>query len=371
MKMLRSLIVGLVGLALCVCGCDSSTEVVDPPPIHPIARVATYLLSADRTGAVGVYQVDAVSGGLRAVDGSPFPTDHPLITLAVHPNGRLVFGGADDQPFLEGFSLDPPSGRLTRLPGFPIPSLADGSPLFDRSGEYLYVVGETAIDGYRVNADSGALLHLAGFPLAVPGMLGATTHQMSSDDRFLFVSDPDTDQLFAFTRNPQTGSLALLQQVPSGGDGPTGVGLTQDGRFLFAAHVDGTLTSFVVGGDGRLTASAGAPTVYAAGPTISYNLGFLGDVLYVGDAAGASINAFRIGANGALTQLAGYPRGGGGPAVLVYPFFFADLLYVSNGASNRISAFSIQADGQAQAVPGSPFPGSGSPTELDAAVVSI
>lgn len=371
MKKLRFLISGLLGLTLAVCGCDSSTEVIDPPPINPIARVATYLLSADRTGGVGVYTVDPSSGDLRAVDGSPFPADHPLITLAVHPSGRLVYAGSDDQPFLEGYSLDPPSGRLTRLPGYPIPSLADGSPLFDNAGEFLYVVGESAIDGFRVNAGSGALLHLVGFPLAVPGMQAATTPQMSPDDRFLYVSDPDTDQLFAFSRNLQTGSLALIQQVASGGDGPTGLGLTPDGRFLYAAHADGTLPGFAVAADGTLTALAGPAPAYAAGPTLSYTLGFLEDAVFVGDAAASSLNAFRIGANGALTQLPGYPRGGGGAGVFVYPFFFADLLYVSNGASNRINAFTVNDDESVQVVPGSPFPGSGAPAELEAAVVSF
>ena len=380
MKKLRFLIFTLVGLAVFGCG-GSSTDIVPnpitpnpntpivPQPFTPIGRLATYLLSADRTGRIGVYTVDAVNGNLNAVAGSPFQTSYPLITLAVHPSGRFVYAGADDQPFLEGFSLTPSTGFLTRLPGFPISSLADGSPFFDSSGEFLYVVGDSDISGYRVNQESGALQPLPGFPLAVAGMQDATTFQLSDDDRFLFVPDRASDQVFVFSRNVDTGSMALVGQVPSGGDAPTGSGLTSDGRFLYIAHGDGTLTGFTVGANGSLTALANPATVYAAGPTLSFTFGFFNDVMFVGDAAGKSLNAFRVGTSGSLTQLAGYPRAGGGPGVLAYPFFFADLVYVADGAGNRINAYTVDDSGNLQTVPGTPITGSGSPTELEGAVV--
>jgi hypothetical protein len=212
---------------------------------------------------------------------------------------------------------------------------------------------------------------LAGFPLVVPGLVEATTHEISADDRFIYISDRGGDQIFSFLRNTASGQLTLDDVVPSGGDAPTGIGLTPDGRLLYAAHGDGTLVGFSVGADGSLTPLAGGATVYATGPTVSYKLAFFNDIVYVGSGTGSTLNAFRINATGALTQLAGFPRNDGGPGPTIYPFVFEELLYVSDAPNNQVRGFVINDSGSLTPAPGSPYPANGSPTELTPAIVSF
>jgi 6-phosphogluconolactonase (cycloisomerase 2 family) len=351
------------------CGSSNDEQLI---PIPPIARLNTFLVNADMTGGLGVYTVDPVVGTLTEVAGSPFATGTGLNTVLVHPNGRFVYGGSSGAPFLEGFTLDPASGALTAITGFPISSVGDSSLLVDRTGEYLYVFGETEIDGFRVNPVTGALTRLNNYPLAVPGLVEATTQALSANDRFVYLADRGSDQIFTFELLAETGFLALRDVQSSLGAEPSGVGLTPDGRFLYVAHQDGTLTGFTVENNGGLTPLVFAPTVYANGPTISYKFAFIGDVVYVGDAAGATLNAFSINNNtGALTGVAGFPRSGGGASAFAFPFVFEDLLYVPNGPANLIEAYTVNANGSVTPVPGSPFPGNGFPTQVDAAIVSF
>lgn len=346
--------------------------IVPPPPIPrpPIARVETYLLSADGGGGVGVYKVDPLTGVINEIAGSPFATANNLITLAVHPNGQLVYGGTDDTGFLEGFSLSPATGTLTPLPGSPIATVPDNNPFFDNSGEFLYVTGETTIDGFAVNATTGALTRLAGFPQAVPGLVEATTSSLSDDDTRLYLTDRGSNQIFVFSRNIETGALTQQSVVSSGATTPVGSGLTPDGRFLYVAHGDGTLVGFGVAGDGSLTQLPN-PTVYSAAPALTYTLAFLNDLVYLGDGISRQMNAFRIGADGSLTQVAGFPRAGGGAGTLSYPFVFEAILYATDRANNRINAFTVNSNGSLNDVPGSPFTANGSPTKLAPAIVSF
>ena len=371
MSKMKMMILGIFGAAV-LAGCGgSSSDPLPGIPINPIARVGTYLVAADLTGVLSVYGVDPVSGVLNEVNGSPFQAGNSLSTVAVHPNGRFVYGGVNDAAILEGFSLDPSSGALTPLENFPIPAALDGAPFFDNTGAFLYMPGETTIDGFRVNSTSGGLIRLPGFPLAVPGMLEATSYAISPNNNVLYIADRGSNQIFAFSRNAETGSLTLLEAEPSGAVEPTGLELTPDGQFLYAAHQDGLLPGFDIQPDGTLEPLAGAPVAYAAGQTLAWQMAVVDDVLFVPDAAGDLLNAFRIGASGNLTQVAGYPRSGGGANAFLFPFFFADILYVSDTANNAINAYLVDENGGTTPVSGSPFPGNGAPVQLDASVVSF
>lgn len=62
--------------------------------------------------------------------------------------------------------------------------------------------------------------------------------------------------LSAYRINPQDGSLTLLNQVMSAGQGPVWLSLTPDEKFLLVAnYISGSVASFPVAGDGKLGAA--------------------------------------------------------------------------------------------------------------------
>lgn len=371
MSKLKFTILGFMAAALLAgCGGSSSDPLPFPEPITPIARFNSYLVNADLDGALGVNSVDPVSGRLTRVNGSPFATSTSTINVAVHPNGQLIYAGSDASDLLQGFSLAPVTGGLTQIGGFPITSSLEGTPVFDPTGEYLYVVGEVDIDAFRVNATTGGLTRLAGFPQAVPGLLAATQVKFNNAGTRVYVPDTGSDQIFVFARNTNTGNLTLLENLPSGADEPIGIGLTPDEDFLYLAHEDGNLTGFDVEGDGTLTALAGFPVAYAAGPSLCYGMAFVDDVVFVSDAFGDLLNAFDIGPAGGLTQTPGYPVAGGGAEVYLFPSPFQNILYLPNTQDNLINAYIVNEDESVTPVVGSPFQGSGAPSGLGGSVVT-
>jgi len=68
----------------------------------------------------------------------------------------------------------------------------------------------------------------------------------------LAVNEPDA-KIAAFSVNPATGDLTLLNRLASGGDGPAFVGLDRTNKFVMVANYDGgTASVFSIGADGSL-----------------------------------------------------------------------------------------------------------------------
>jgi 6-phosphogluconolactonase len=77
--------------------------------------------------------------------------------------------------------------------------------------------------------------------------------------------------------------------------------------------------------------------------------------VYVANEESHNVSAYRIGANGALTPVAGspFPAGSRPRSVVVDPT--GKFAYVANKFGDNVSAYSIAANGALTPVPGSPF----------------
>jgi 6-phosphogluconolactonase (cycloisomerase 2 family) len=95
-----------------------------------------------------VYAIDSPSGALSPVAGSPFATKYAPFNLTVQPtstNGEYVYSfsindtGTGSNP-IEGFQLNASTGALTELTGSPFSSLTTPTAWgqFDPSGAYLF-----------------------------------------------------------------------------------------------------------------------------------------------------------------------------------------------------------------------------------------
>src|SRR5262249_48859127 len=100
-------------------------------------------------GSVSTFTVDATTGALSLVSGSPVPSGGSgAISVNVSPSGKFVYVANQcnshdscDYGTVSVFSVDAVTGTLTAVPGSPFPSGGYGtaSLIAEPSGRFVYV----------------------------------------------------------------------------------------------------------------------------------------------------------------------------------------------------------------------------------------
>ena len=128
-----------------------------------------------------------------------------------------------------------------------------------RGAEYLVYAGthtdgsSRGIYGYRFDPKGGKLK-----PLGLMATISNPTFLVEHPDhRFLYaVSEDAGNSISAFLLDPKSGKLALVNKVPSRGEGPRHLALDRSGRWLAVAHFEsGSITVLPLREDGGLGAA--------------------------------------------------------------------------------------------------------------------
>jgi 6-phosphogluconolactonase (cycloisomerase 2 family) len=342
--------------------------------VQGILHPGGFYMVADRFGgAVGVYQISGADAAttVAAVAGSPFLTGGTFTAaLTLTPDGTHLVAANGTSRNLSVFTVDPASGVLSGVSTQAANTLgASGNitGLVFAPGEAGFVYslrqvngGANQIYGYRINPGSGALTALGGFPVATggTGTTGSFAEQMAYRNGRLYVLNDGSDTLSAFKVNRTTGALTALPfsplAVPAGSQG------------CVAVHPSG---SPVVVGDGSTRISSiniGATTaVFAPGSPFesspSYSCAFSqdGNYVYTGGNFGSTISGYSVNAaTGVLTPLAGSPFESGNNFPGAYATDSGGRLFTATIAPAALRAFTTAA-GIPTAVSGNPFPATG------------
>jgi 6-phosphogluconolactonase (cycloisomerase 2 family) len=231
---------------------------------------------------VSVFSIDAGTGAPTQIAGSPFACAAPslpgvnviadAISVAVSPNGSFLYVGTQVGGsgivggLMCGYSIDASTGALTALPGSPFLTAQNlnfiTSLTFDPSGKFLYAAGSGSFGAFTVDAASGALTPIPGTPDLSSGNLQTATVDPSG--KFLYVSDdayaPDS-QIFVLSINPTTGLLTPISGSPFASvEFPYSVTIDPSGDLAYVALGSSAELSvyFVDKATGALT-SAGNP----------------------------------------------------------------------------------------------------------------
>jgi cysteine-rich repeat protein len=234
------------------------------------------------TWSAAVFNAPLVDAFARAPDGALTlidrnaagfgGSDSPLCGAAspiVSPDGRHVYVAThcSDDGFLHVFDRDASTGALELRPGGP---RAEGDRIdgaggririaLTPDGRHVYVgaySGRT-IGIFRRDATSGDLAWVGGLTLefgkARQREIGSMA--VSPDGRHVYVSHEDSleddDRLLVFTRDVDTGALALIQTVADGADGFAVLNdlytivVSADGRHVYAGPFRSGAGSIVV-----------------------------------------------------------------------------------------------------------------------------
>jgi 6-phosphogluconolactonase len=118
---------------------------------------------------ISAYAVNAASGALTAISGSPFPAGNVPYSIAVDPSGKFAYVANQSNGNVSAFAIDGTSGALTAVSGSPF---ATGPVPFsvavDPSSKFLYVTNGNSgnVSAYTINPSSGALTAVSGSPFA-------------------------------------------------------------------------------------------------------------------------------------------------------------------------------------------------------------
>ena len=219
-----------------------------------------FLFVADfNSNEISVFNIGS-SGALARVTGSPFFVvggSSPGFLL-LHPSGNFLYVSNLNSPTgaISDFSINATTGALTQISGSPFPT-AGSSPgpsimASDPAGKFLYVsLSGTAsannqVAAFTVNSSTGALTPIAGSPVTVgrdPQGLAVTP-----DGKFLFIANFLDNTISAFSIDVASGVLTPTAGSPfMANNGPSKVAIDPSGKFLDVTNnVGGDISVFTI-----------------------------------------------------------------------------------------------------------------------------
>ena len=137
---------------------SGQASVVAFHPNKPFIYITLYSPTAPNT--IAAYQMDS-QGVLHSIPGSPFAAGGTKTGLpAIDPSGKFLFVANGGSNNIQGFAIDAATGALTPVPGSPFTTEVSPYPVvIDPSGKYLYAAnnGSSSISAYSIDGTSGAL----------------------------------------------------------------------------------------------------------------------------------------------------------------------------------------------------------------------
>jgi 6-phosphogluconolactonase (cycloisomerase 2 family) len=215
----------------------------DPSGTHAYLSTQVKVSSGDGSGSVAIYSIDATSGALTPLPGSPFSVSFPLGCVRFAPSGKFAYAtsgieNAGDQ--LGTFAVNT-DGTLTLNTTVSYPYFPTGVAV-DPLGSYAYVNvvdvmggtnGSSQLYGYNLNAATGALTALDGSPFAIDnGVYGLLSFHPSGDS--LYASNLNDVNVIQYAINRTAGVPTKAGSVNSSCINPSALQFLPDGSHAYA-----------------------------------------------------------------------------------------------------------------------------------------
>lgn len=211
------------------------------------ASAATFAyISSPGDGLISQYRLDESNGALKLVD--QVTAGDQVNPLALSPDGKTLFAALRVKPFqVQGFSIDPASGRLTPQSKAP---LAESMAYLatDRAGHYLLAASYGA-DTLTVQAIDNAE---QPSDKILTYKTGPHAHSLRTDpsNRFAYSGNLGADHVLQYRFDANTGALTPIGSgyvsVPAN-TGPRHLAFSANGKYLYVVgEMSGTVTAFSI-----------------------------------------------------------------------------------------------------------------------------
>ena len=191
--------------------------------LDPKGRFA-YVEAYDNTSEIWAFAIDAATGALSAVPGSPFTVTGSGANI--DPQGRFLMTAQSvnpgdpptAQPGLWVYQINATTGALTQVAGSPFVTTVNpySQVFFDPGGNFAYSVDtfDGPIVGYTISPASGVLTPIAGSPFPTPGQGVERAMTFDPSGRFVYVPGGEykgpPGVLDVSALDPTTGALTTV-----------------------------------------------------------------------------------------------------------------------------------------------------------------
>jgi len=311
-----------------------------------VARKFPLFQSGSHNGpGISVFAVDATSGTLSEVSGSPFTSGHLNNysgSLAMNPNGQFVYV-VSDFGFV-GFNLDSNTGALTELADSPYAAPYTYYAAWDPTGQFLYASGQSAQTGvafiqeFSLNPNTGTLTSVGNSParsLASALAVSSGGNAISYLPQFAFVASGSAgvNGVASYSIDPSAGALTAVSGSPFvDGLSPVFAASAASGQYLYLVNHCSDPTCFAAAGSVSVYSidpNAGVPTAIPSSPFLTggnpVGIAFdpSGQFAYVINAQDGTVSIYSVDpSSGTFTPISGSPflTSSGAVAAAVAPF---------------------------------------------------
>jgi 6-phosphogluconolactonase (cycloisomerase 2 family) len=281
-------------------------------------------------GSVSVFAIAPATGSLTQVAGSPFAAGANPLSISIDPTGQFVYVGelGDENSAAGGttpdgifaYSINNTTGSLTQLAGSPFTGSPEPVPLIlDPSGAFLFTWGDSDTPAiFTVNSSSGVLTPIAGSTgfASSDGAVGGVA--ITPNGSFLYSSADTAPGVNGYAINASTGALTPMTGSPFGDASEAYIAVAPGGQFAYVADpVANVVLAYAVNqSTGALSAIVGGTYSLPAGPYPNANVSAIaldpsGEFLLVsagGQIGNGFTQVFAVNsATGSLTPVSGAP----------------------------------------------------------------
>ena len=284
----------------------------------------TWFRPTDAPGGISTFAADSDSGALKLVAGGPVATGLDPVAISVEPGDRFLYVANRMSGSVSGYAIDAITGGLQGLAGSPyylgnvIPA-APSSVAIEPSGRFMYVpipqepaVGAgissiSFVSALAINASGGALNAIAGSPFTAGR--GSISIAVTPSGRFAYIANFGSGDISAYAIDSANGALVSLPVSPYPvGAYPTAIAIEPGGRFAYVladGAAEGNIFAYGIDGlTGALTKRLAMRLNACSSTSMSFDPS--GRFAYVPCPAGVWILRFD-GNTGALTEVPGNP----------------------------------------------------------------
>ena len=141
--------------------------------VHPSGK---YVYISDEVNGIRAFSINGM-GGLAEIAGSPFAAHYEPFGVSVDPTGKFLYTANFVSNDISGYTIDANTGKLTPVPGSPLAvGAGPARPVVDTFGLYLYVPdpNDNTVRAYSIS-QNGSLSAVSGSPYAATGALDVMT----------------------------------------------------------------------------------------------------------------------------------------------------------------------------------------------------
>ena len=315
---------------------------------------AQFVYSVDGNNSIYEFAVNATTGALTPLAGSPVTAGGESNGIALNPTGTVAYVILGDKSTVAAFTVNVVTGALTPVAGGPVATGQDPSGIVVApSGKFAYVASLDGnnVSAYSIDSATGALTPVAGSPFAAGK--GSIAITIDPAGRFAYVANYNGSSVSAYTIDATTGALTPVAGSPfTSLDHPYALAVNPAGTFVYVASADNGIEAFSINQTTGVLTAAGS---FANGLGLNaIALNAAGTVMYAAEAN--SIDAYTVDAiTGALTAFPGNPVVAGSSADNLVISTSGTLMYGSEGTAGLLGETINKSTGAFTAVPGSPF----------------